>query len=117
MWVRVAEEMTWACRTAAARSAVASAATPSARSSAATVSARAAVRFHTRIRRSDGRTLRCARTSHGAIAPAPSMTMVCGSAGASKVAPRAESAAVFQHVISVPSSTARGRPVTPSNST
>src|SRR4029077_7594331 len=30
--VRVAEEMTWACRTAAARSAVASAATPSARS-------------------------------------------------------------------------------------
>ena len=115
--MRVADEMTWACRTAAARSAVASAATPSARRVAATVSARAAVRFHTSTRRSDGRTHRWARTSHGAIVPAPSMTRVCGSAGARRLAPSAESAAVFQQVISVPSSTARGRPVAPSNST
>ena len=64
-----------------------------------------------------GRAHRCARTSHGAIAPAPITVSVCGSAGASSLAPTAESAAVFHKVISVPSITASGCPSVPSNST
>ena len=54
---------------------------------AARASARAAVRFHARTRRIEGRTHRCARTSHGATAPAPITARVSRIAGRQQARP------------------------------
>lgn len=114
---RVHVVMTSARTTAASRSETLSATIPFCVSELATSTARRGVRFQIKTRFSDGRTLRCARASHGDITPAPTTRSVCGSSLAKNFAPRAESAAVRQVVSAVPSSTASGRPFVPSNTT
>ena len=57
---------------------------------------------------------RCARIRNGASAPAPTITMRVASSRARKRAASAEAAAVRHRVSRVPSSAARGAPVSPS---
>ena len=95
---------------------VASNVTPSTGAAAASASALAWVRFQIATRSMDGRTEQCARMRCGACAPAPTMQSEAASSRARNRAPRAESAAVFQYVSSVPSRLASGSPFAPSKS-